>query len=122
MLKLEKKPKSCYFNPKIYALDYARKLRFSSNSKHFVEKLSDAIMAKRLNLGRDPRVIAAIICYMASIMSGKSRSQRDIAEMAGVTEPSVGRGRGYRWIANKLGIDLDDPRSLDCFMSGELGT
>lgn len=54
--------------------------------------------------GKGPIGIAATALYIASILLGERKSQRDIAEIAGVTEVTI-RNR-YRELANNLGIAL----------------
>ena len=54
--------------------------------------------------GKGPIGIAATALYISSILLGERKSQRDIAEIAGVTEVTI-RNR-YRELANNLGIAL----------------
>ena len=56
-----------------------------------------------LTIGRDPLGLAAAAIYVASIMLDDRRTQREIAEVAHVTEVTV-RNR-YKEIVRKLGID-----------------
>ncbi|MFW9912881.1 MAG: transcription initiation factor IIB [Candidatus Thorarchaeota archaeon] len=56
-----------------------------------------------LTIGRDPLGLAAAAIYVASIMLDERRTQREIAEVARVTEVTV-RNR-YKEIVRKLGID-----------------
>jgi transcription initiation factor TFIIB len=56
-----------------------------------------------LTIGRDPLGLAAAAIYVASIMLDERRTQREIAEVARVTEVTV-RNR-YKEIVKKLGID-----------------
>ncbi len=59
---------------------------------------------KDLTSGKGPASIAAAAIYIASILSGKRRTQREVAEAAGVTEVTI-RNR-YRELAEKLGIGI----------------
>ncbi len=64
-----------------------------------------------LTIGRDPLGLAAAAIYVASIMLDERRTQREIAEVARVTEVTV-RNR-YKEIVRRLGIDsLDMPREV----------
>jgi transcription initiation factor TFIIB len=54
--------------------------------------------------GKGPTGIAAAALYVSSIHLGERKSQRDIAEIAGVTEVTI-RNR-YKELANNLGIAL----------------
>ncbi len=64
------------------------------------------ILAKARQLGvsagKDPVGLAASALYVASMLSGEDRTQRDIARAAGVTEVTI-RNR-YKSLRNALGI------------------
>ncbi len=57
-----------------------------------------------LTSGKGPASIAAAAIYIASILTGERRTQKEIAEVAGVTEVTI-RNR-YRELAEKLGIGI----------------
>ncbi|HIP63507.1 MAG TPA: transcription initiation factor IIB, partial [Archaeoglobus profundus] len=59
---------------------------------------------KELTSGRGPTGVAAAAIYIASILCGERRTQREVAEVAGVTEVTI-RNR-YKELAEKLGIDI----------------
>jgi len=48
--------------------------------------------------------VAAAAIYVASILLGERRTQREVAEVAGVTEVTI-RNR-YKELAEKLGIEI----------------
>jgi transcription initiation factor TFIIB len=84
--------------------------RFSS-----VLKLSDDVKLKTLEIlreatnreltsGRGPTGMAAASLYIASVLCGERRTQREVAEVAGVTEVTI-RNR-YKEITDKLDIDI----------------
>jgi transcription initiation factor TFIIB len=84
--------------------------RFSS-----VLKLSDYVKTKTLEIlheaanreltsGRGPTGMAAASLYIASVLCGERRTQREVAEIAGVTEVTI-RNR-YKEIIDKLDIDI----------------
>ncbi len=54
--------------------------------------------------GKGPTGIAAAAIYIASILEGVPKTQRDIADVAGVTEVTI-RNR-YKEMVEKIGIDL----------------
>ncbi|MGQ4871799.1 MAG: transcription initiation factor IIB, partial [Candidatus Thorarchaeota archaeon] len=58
---------------------------------------------KGLTIGRDPLGLAAAAIYVASILLDERRTQREIAEVARVTEVTV-RNR-YKEIVRVLQID-----------------
>ncbi len=59
---------------------------------------------KELTSGRGPTGVAAAAIYIASILSGERRTQREVAEVAGVTEVTI-RNR-YKELAERLDIDI----------------
>ncbi len=54
--------------------------------------------------GKDPAGLAAAAVYIAALLSGERRTQKEIAHVAGVTEVTV-RNR-YKELAKELGIEL----------------
>ncbi|RLI84976.1 MAG: transcription initiation factor IIB [Archaeoglobales archaeon] len=59
---------------------------------------------KELTSGRGPTGVAAAAIYIASILGGERRTQREVAEVAGVTEVTI-RNR-YKELAERLGIEI----------------
>lgn len=58
-----------------------------------------------LTSGRGPTGVAAAAIYIASVLSGERRTQRDVADVARVTEVTV-RNR-YKELVDKLGLDVE---------------
>ncbi|MEM2878824.1 MAG: transcription initiation factor IIB [Candidatus Hadarchaeales archaeon] len=69
-----------------------------------VELLKEA-MKKGLTSGRGPTGVAAAAIYIASVLCGERRTQRDVADVARVTEVTV-RNR-YKELCEKLGLDVE---------------
>jgi transcription initiation factor TFIIB len=61
-------------------------------------------MVKELTSGRGPTGVAAAAIYIASVILGERRTQREVADVAGVTEVTI-RNR-YKELAEKLDIDI----------------
>ena len=59
---------------------------------------------KELTSGRGPTGVAAAAIYIASVICGERRTQREIADVAGVTEVTI-RNR-YKELAEKLDLDI----------------
>jgi transcription initiation factor TFIIB len=57
-----------------------------------------------LTSGRGPTGIAAASLYIASVLCFERRTQREVSDVAGVTEVTI-RNR-YKEIAKKLNIDV----------------
>jgi len=69
-----------------------------------IELLKEATK-KGLTSGRGPTGVAAAAIYIASVISGERRTQRDVADVARVTEVTV-RNR-YKELCVKLGLDVE---------------
>jgi transcription initiation factor TFIIB len=59
---------------------------------------------RELTSGRGPTGVAAAAIYIACILGGERRTQREVAEVAGVTEVTI-RNR-YKELAEKLDIEI----------------
>ena len=59
---------------------------------------------KELTSGRGPTGVAAAAIYIASILCGERRTQREVADVAGVTEVTI-RNR-YKELAEELDLDI----------------
>ena len=59
---------------------------------------------KELTSGRGPTGVAAAAIYIASILCGDRRTQREVADVAGVTEVTI-RNR-YKELAEELDIEI----------------
>lgn len=69
-----------------------------------IELLKDAAK-KGLTSGRGPTGVAAAAIYIASVQCGERRTQRDVADVARVTEVTV-RNR-YKELCEKLRLDVE---------------
>ena len=59
---------------------------------------------RELTSGRGPTGVAAAAIYISSILSGERRTQREVADVAGVTEVTI-RNR-YKELAEQLDIEI----------------
>ena len=62
-----------------------------------------------LTSGRGPTGIAAAALYVASLIHGEKRTQREVADVAGVTEVTI-RNR-YKELIKKLKLSKDVEKS-----------
>ncbi|MHA1577117.1 MAG: transcription initiation factor IIB [Candidatus Thorarchaeota archaeon] len=90
-------------NPVDYISRFACDLGLSSPVQLRTVEILNRSRAIGLTIGRDPLGLAAAAIYISSIMLDERRTQREIAEVARVTEVTV-RNR-YKEIVRKLGID-----------------
>ena len=56
----------------------------------------------RTSAGKDPMGLAAAALYVACVMNGENKTQKDVAEAAGVTEVTI-RNR-YKGLKSALNI------------------
>ncbi len=90
-------------SPVHYISRFASELGLSSPVQLRTVEILNQSRAIGLTIGRDPLGLAAAAIYVASIMLDDRRTQREIAEVARVTEVTV-RNR-YKEIVEKLRID-----------------
>jgi transcription initiation factor TFIIB len=90
-------------NPIDYIARFASQLELSSPVQLRTVEILNRSRDLGLTIGRDPLGLAAAAIYVASIMLDDRRTQREIAEVARVTEVTV-RNR-YKEIVKKLDID-----------------
>ena len=58
-------------------------------------------METRTSAGKDPMGLAAAALYVACVMLGESKTQKDVAEAAGVTEVTIrNRYKGLKTVLN----------------------
>lgn len=90
--------------PEEYVPRFASSLRLSgeiqSKSIDILKEAAD----KELVSGRGPTGVAAAAIYIAATMANERRTQREVAEVAGVTEVTI-RNR-YKELVVELGLDI----------------
>ena len=76
-------------SPADYISRFASKLELSGNVEaKSVEIINDSI-EKGLNIGKDPSGIAAASLYISSILLSERKTQKEIADVVGVTEVTI---------------------------------
>ncbi len=90
-------------NPADYIARFASALRLNPETQsHAIEILEEA-QKKELTSGRGPTGIAAAALYVAALLHGEKRTQREVADVAGVTEVTI-RNR-YKELLEQLGLE-----------------
>lgn len=99
-------------NPIDYIARFASTLSLSSETQSKAVEILDMAQKNELTSGRGPTGIAAAALYVAALMNGEKRTQRDVADVAGVTEVTI-RNR-YKELLDKLNLDkkLNKVKSL----------
>jgi len=91
-------------SPEDYISRFCSELKLSADVQAKTLEILKEAADKELTSGRGPTGIAAASLYIASVLCGERRTQREIAETAGVTEVTI-RNR-YKELAEKLDINV----------------
>lgn len=91
-------------NPRFYISRFITELKLSGETQEKAVELLDQAVAKGLISGRGPMGVAAAAVYIASVMTGERRTQKEVADVAGVTEVTI-RNR-YRELKKSLALDV----------------
>ena len=91
-------------SPKDYIPRFCSELKLSSDVQSKTLEILKEAANKELTSGRGPTGIAAASLYIATVLCGERRTQREIGETAGVTEVTI-RNR-YKELSEKLYIEL----------------
>jgi len=90
--------------PQDYISRFCSELKLSGDAQEKVMEILKEAADAELTSGRGPTGIAAASIYVASILCGERRTQREVSEVAGVTEVTI-RNR-YKELAEKLDINI----------------
>jgi len=90
-------------NPADYIARFATALALSPNTQTKAVEILEQAQNAELTSGRGPTGIAAAALYVAALMNGEKRTQREVADVAGVTEVTI-RNR-YKELIEKLELD-----------------
>jgi transcription initiation factor TFIIB len=91
--------------PTDYVARFCSELKLGMDVQTKSMEILEQAHEKGLTSGRGPTGVAAAAIYLATILCNNRRTQRSIAEVAGVTEVTI-RNR-YKELAEKLGIEVE---------------
>ena len=91
-------------DPKMYVPRIIEQLKLSGEILREAMKILDEAKKKGLTAGKDPAGLAAAAVYIASLLKGEVRTQKEVAMAAQVTEVTV-RNR-YKELARELNIKI----------------
>ncbi len=91
-------------SPQDYIPRFCSALKLSADVQAKTLEIIKGAVDRELTSGRGPIGIAAASLYIATILCGERRTQREVAEVASVTEVTI-RNR-YKELAEKLDIDV----------------
>ena len=93
-------------DPMTYVSKIAERTGISGQTQGLAIKIIRDAKAKRAASGKDPMGLAAAALYIACLLKNEKKTQKDIAEAAGVTEVTV-RNR-YKSLKRQLGLKLPE--------------
>jgi transcription initiation factor TFIIB len=91
-------------SPHDYVSRFCSELNLDREVELTVKKLLDQATDTDLTSGRGPTGVAAAAIYIASILCNQRRTQKEVADVAGVTEVTI-RNR-YKELKDKLNLDV----------------
>lgn len=89
--------------PQDYIPRFAGKLQLSGEVQAKARDIIEKAREKDLLSGKGPTGIAAAGLYIAAVLKGEKRTQREVADIVGVTEVTI-RNR-YKELVEKLGLE-----------------
>ena len=92
-------------DPVAYVPRYVNALKLSGEAQEKAISLLKVAMRKGLLSGRSPTGVSAAAVYIAGALAGERRTQKEVADVAGVTEVTI-RNR-YRELKEQLNIDVN---------------
>ncbi|MDI6707844.1 MAG: transcription initiation factor IIB [Candidatus Thermoplasmatota archaeon] len=90
--------------PHDYIARFCSELKLGSDVQTRANEILKVATEKELTSGRGPTGVAAAALYVASVMCGQRKTQREVADVAGVTEVTI-RNR-YKELTEKLNLDV----------------
>ena len=92
-------------NPVDYIARFSSSLKLSPATQSKSIEILEKAQKKELTSGRGPTGIAAAALYVSALLHGEKRTQREVADVAGVTEVTI-RNR-YKELLDKLDLEKE---------------
>ncbi len=92
-------------NPADYIARFASALKLSAETQSRAIEILEMAQKSELTSGRGPTGIAAAALYVSALIHGEKRTQREVADVAGVTEVTI-RNR-YKELLNELDLEKE---------------
>jgi transcription initiation factor TFIIB len=96
--------------PDDYVNRFCSKLKLSMEARKRATEILKMAQEHDLTSGKGPTGVAAAAIYIASLLTEERRTQRSVAEVAGVTEVTI-RNR-YKELTEKLSLKMEGEPSL----------
>ena len=95
--------KSTPSSPKDYVSRFAAVLHLSPKTQNEALKILKRAETSELTSGRGPAGIAAAALYVAALLNDEKKTQREVADIAGITEVTI-RNR-YKELLERLELE-----------------
>ncbi len=92
-------------NPVDYIARFASSLKLSPETQSRAIEILEQAQKAELTSGRGPTGIAAAALYVSALIHGEKRTQREVADVAGVTEVTI-RNR-YKELLDRLDLEKE---------------
>ena len=92
-------------NPADYIARFSSSLKLSAETQSNSIEILEQAQKAELTSGRGPTGIAAAALYVSALLHGEKRTQREVADVAGVTEVTI-RNR-YKELLEELKLDKE---------------
>ena len=92
-------------NPADYVARFSSSLKLSAETQSHAVEILERAQKNELTSGRGPTGIAAAALYVSALIHGEKRTQREVADVAGVTEVTI-RNR-YKELLDELDLEKD---------------
>ncbi len=92
-------------NPADYIARFSSALKLSAETQSNAIEILEQAQKAELTSGRGPTGIAAASLYVSALLHGEKRTQREVADVAGVTEVTI-RNR-YKELLDKLKLEKE---------------
>ena len=91
--------------PADYIPRFASSLKLNAETQSKAVEIIESAQNVELTSGRGPTGIAAAALYVAALINGEKRTQREVADVAGVTEVTI-RNR-YKELLEELKLEKE---------------
>ena len=95
--------------PSQYVTKFSNQLTMQGKVEEIAHKILGAAKEMKLTSGRGPTGIAAASLYVAALINNEKRTQREVADVAGVTEVTI-RNR-YKELLDTLCLEKEIKKS-----------
>ena len=90
-------------DPKNFIPRYRGEVGLNGETGARARRIVDEAMSKGITSGRSPSSVAAAALYLGGMLEGEEITQKEVAEVAGITQTTV--RKSYRLIAEELGLE-----------------